>query len=220
MSALVQLLPHHRRLRPAKGGSAPSSPCPWLPDRPAFRRITSLCLRSGPQSGSPLDQAHPLRGGRDFYARAFSPAGHPTAKSGITTAAVWTLAAAGLAPAGRVLLWAATLLGQARTQRHGSRSASSGALAPWGRGRTLTVSSRRSAGFTLPTTLPMCQRLLGAAGDRRASSLGRSPRRPPRQAVSQNPPRRGSLASCALRIPARETRRSALDASRPPSGQP
>src|SRR6516165_9760881 len=85
MGALVQLLPHHHRLRPAKGGSAPSSPCPWLPDRPAFRRITSLCLRSGPQSGSPLDQAQPLRGGRDFYARAFSPAGHPTAKSGITT---------------------------------------------------------------------------------------------------------------------------------------
>ena len=85
MGALVQLLPHHRRLRPAKGGSAPSSPCPWLPDRPAFRRITSLCLRSGPQSGSPLDQAHPLRGGRDFYARACPTAGHPTAKSGITT---------------------------------------------------------------------------------------------------------------------------------------
>jgi len=85
MGALVQLLPHHLRLRPAKGGSAPSLPCPGLPDRPAFRRITSLCLRSGPQSGSPLDQAHPLRGGRDFYARAFSTAGHPTAKSGITT---------------------------------------------------------------------------------------------------------------------------------------
>ena len=85
MGALVQLLPHHLRLRPAKGGSAPSLPCPWLPDRPAFRRITSLRLRSGPQSCSPLDQAHPLRGGRDFYARAFSTAGHPTAKSGITT---------------------------------------------------------------------------------------------------------------------------------------
>jgi len=85
MGALVQLLPHHHRLRPAKGGSAPSSPCPWLPDRPSFRRITSLRLRSGPQSCSPLDQAHPLRGGRDFYARAFPTAGHPTAKSGITT---------------------------------------------------------------------------------------------------------------------------------------
>ena len=33
MGALVQLLPHHLRLRPAKGGSAPSLPCPWLPDR-------------------------------------------------------------------------------------------------------------------------------------------------------------------------------------------
>ena len=85
MGALVQLLPRHHRLRPAKGGSAPSSPCPWLPDRRSFRRITSLCLRSGPQSGSPLDQAHPLRGGRDFYARACPTAGHPTAKSGITT---------------------------------------------------------------------------------------------------------------------------------------
>jgi hypothetical protein len=85
MGALVQTLPHHHRLRPAKEGSAPSSPCPWLPDRPAFRRILSLRFRSGPQSCSPLDQAHPLRGGRDFYTRACPTAGHPTAKSGITT---------------------------------------------------------------------------------------------------------------------------------------
>jgi hypothetical protein len=85
MGAPVQTLPHHHRLRPAKGGSAPSSPCPWLPDRPSSRRITSLRFRSGPQSCSPLDQAHPLRGGRDFYTRAFPTVGHPAAKSGITT---------------------------------------------------------------------------------------------------------------------------------------
>ena len=54
-------------------------------DRPAFRRISSLRSRSGPQSCSPLDQAHPLRGSRDFYTRAFLTAGHPMAKSGITT---------------------------------------------------------------------------------------------------------------------------------------
>ena len=63
----------------------PRRPVPGFLTGVPFRRITSLCLRSGPQSGSPLDQAHPLRGGRDFYARACPTAGHPTAKSGITT---------------------------------------------------------------------------------------------------------------------------------------
>jgi hypothetical protein len=52
---------------------------------PCFDASSSLRSRSGPQSCSPLDQAHPLRGSRDFYTRAFLTAGHPTAKSGITT---------------------------------------------------------------------------------------------------------------------------------------
>ena len=101
MGALVQTLPHHHRLRPAKGGSAPSSPCPWLSDRPAFRRIISLRSRSGPQSCSPLDQAHPLRGSRDFYTRAFLTAGHPTAKSGITTQLSGLLLRRNLHPLGK-----------------------------------------------------------------------------------------------------------------------
>ena len=101
MGALVQTLPHHHRLRPAKEGSAPSSPCPWLPDRPASRRIISLRSRSGPQSCSPLDQAHPLRGSRDFYTRAFLTAGHPTAKSGITTQLSGLLLRRNLHPLGK-----------------------------------------------------------------------------------------------------------------------
>ncbi len=101
MGALVQTLPHHHRLRPAKGGSAPSSPCPWLPDRPVSRRIISLRSRSGPQSCSPLDQAHPLRGSRDFYTRAFLTAGHPTAKSGITTQLSGLLLRRNLHPLGK-----------------------------------------------------------------------------------------------------------------------
>jgi len=68
-----------------RGTRLPRRPVPGFLTGVPFRRITSLCLRSGPQSGSPLDQAHPLRGGRDFYARACPTAGHPTAKSGITT---------------------------------------------------------------------------------------------------------------------------------------
>ena len=220
MGALVQLLPHHHRLRPATWDSAPSSSCPWLPDRCPISTHHQPLLALRPAEWLASRPGPPPSRWQRLLRPSFLPRRSPHGEVGYHYAAVWTLAAAGLAPAGRVLLWAATLLGQARTQRHGSRSASSGALAPWGRGRTLTVSSRRSAGFTLPTTLPMCQRLLGAAGDRRASSLGRSHRRHSRQTVSQNPPRRGSLASCALRIPARETRRSALDASRPPSGQP
>jgi len=70
---------------PSKGGLGSLVPCPWLLDRPAFRRMISLRSRSGPQSCSPLDQARPLRGSRDFYTRAFPTAGHPTAKSSITT---------------------------------------------------------------------------------------------------------------------------------------
>ena len=68
-----------------RGARLPHCPVPGFLTGVPFRRITSLCLRSGPQSCSPLDQAHPLRGGRDFYARACPTAGHPTAKSGITT---------------------------------------------------------------------------------------------------------------------------------------
>jgi hypothetical protein len=101
MGALVQTLPHHHRLRPAKEGSAPSSPVPGFFDRPAFRRISSLRSRSGPQSCSPLDQAHPLRGSRDFYTRAFLTAGHPTAKSGITTQLSGLLLRRNLHPLGK-----------------------------------------------------------------------------------------------------------------------
>ena len=101
MGALVQTLPHHHRLRPAKEGSAPSSPVPGFFDRPAFRRINSLRSRSGPQSCSPLDQAHPLRGSRDFYTRAFLTAGHPTAKSGITTQLSGLLLRRNLHPLGK-----------------------------------------------------------------------------------------------------------------------
>ena len=101
MGALVQTLPHHHRLRPAKKGSAPSSPVPGFFDRPVFRRISSLRSRSGPQSCSPLDQAHPLRGSRDFYTRAFLTAGHPTAKSGITTQLSGLLLRRNLHPLGK-----------------------------------------------------------------------------------------------------------------------
>jgi len=101
MGALVQTLPHHHRLRPAKEGSAPSSPVPGFFDRPAFRRISNLRSRSGPQSCSPLDQAHPLRGSRDFYTRAFLTAGHPTAKSGITTQLSGLLLRRNLHPLGK-----------------------------------------------------------------------------------------------------------------------
>jgi hypothetical protein len=101
MGALVQTLPHHHRLRPAKEGSAPSSPVPGFFDRPAFRRISSLRSRSGPQSCSPLDQAHPLQGSRDFYTRAFLTAGHPTAKSGITTQLSGLLLRRNLHPLGK-----------------------------------------------------------------------------------------------------------------------
>ena len=101
MGALVQTLPHHHRLRPAKEGSAPSSPVPGFFDRPVFRRISSLRSRSGPQSCSPLDQAHPLRGSRDFYTRAFLTAGHPTAKSGITTQLSGLLLRRNLHPLGK-----------------------------------------------------------------------------------------------------------------------
>jgi hypothetical protein len=104
MGALVQTLPHHHRLRPAKEGSAPSSPVPGFFDRPAFRRISSLRSRSGPQSCSPLDQAHPLRGSRDFYTRAFLTAGHPTAKSGITTQLSGLLLRRNLHPLGSAVM--------------------------------------------------------------------------------------------------------------------
>ena len=70
-------------------------------DRPAFQRIGGLHSRSGPQSCSPLDQAHPLRGSRDFYTRAFLTAGHPTAKSGITTQLSGLLLRRNLHPLGK-----------------------------------------------------------------------------------------------------------------------
>ena len=86
---------------PSKGGLGSLIPCPWLFDRPVFRRISSLRSRSGPQSCSPLDQAHPLRGSRDFYTRAFLTAGHPTAKSGITTQLSGLLLRRNLHPLGK-----------------------------------------------------------------------------------------------------------------------
>jgi hypothetical protein len=103
-----RLLPHHRRLRPAKEGSAPSSPVPGSFDRPTFRRIISLRSRSGPQSCSPLDQAHPLRGQQRLLHPSFPHRRSPHGEVGHHYAAVWTRAAAELASAGKVLLWAAT----------------------------------------------------------------------------------------------------------------
>ena len=110
MGALVQLLPHHHRLRPATGDSAPSSSCPWLPDRCpvtthyqpllALRPAEWLASRPGP----PPSRWQRLL--RPSLPHRRSPHG----EVGYHYAAVWTLAAAGLAPAGRVLLWAATSL--------------------------------------------------------------------------------------------------------------
>jgi hypothetical protein len=68
---------------------------------PCFDASSSLRSRSGPQSCSPLDQAHPLRGSRDFYTRAFLTAGHPTAKSGITTQLSGLLLRRNLHPLGK-----------------------------------------------------------------------------------------------------------------------
>ena len=101
MGALVQDPSPSSSPSPSKGGLGSLIPCPWLFDRPAFRRISSLRSRSGPQSCSPLDQAHPLRGSRDFYTRAFLTAGHPTAKSGITTQLSGLLLRRNLHPLGK-----------------------------------------------------------------------------------------------------------------------
>ena len=116
MGALVQLLPHHLRLRPAKGGSAPTLPCPWLPvgcpvsthHQPllALRPAELLAFRPGP----PPSRWQRLL--RPSLPHRRSPHG----EVGYHYAAVWTLAAAGPAPAGRVLLWAATLLGPFETR--------------------------------------------------------------------------------------------------------
>ena len=159
MGALVQLLPRHHRLRPAKGGSAPSSPCPWLPDRRSFRRITSLCLRSGPQSGSPLDQAHPLRGGRDFYARAGPTAGHPTAKSGITTQLSGPLLRRDLHPLGECCYGLQCRCAGARAPRPGRQSAKT-----WRRGACARPTSASS------TAARGCAPASSGPGRRRRSS--------------------------------------------------
>src|SRR6516164_8510420 len=110
MGALVQLLPHHHRLRPATWDSAPSSSCPWLPDRCpisthhqpllALRPAELLASRPGPP---------PSRWQR-LLRPSFLHRRSPHGEVGYHYAAVWTLAAAGLAPAGTVLLWAATSL--------------------------------------------------------------------------------------------------------------
>ena len=85
-------------------------PCPWLPDRCpvsthhqpllALRPAEWLASRPGPPPSGWQRLVHP----------SFPHRRSPHGEVGYHYAAVWTLAAAGLAPAGTVLLWAATLL--------------------------------------------------------------------------------------------------------------
>ena len=110
MGALVQLLPRHHRLRPAKGGSAPSSPCPWLPDRRLFRRIYQPLLALRPAEWLASRPGPPPSRWQRLLRPSLLPRRSPHGEVGYHYAAVWTLAAAGLAPAGTVLLWAATSL--------------------------------------------------------------------------------------------------------------
>jgi len=99
-----------------KGGSAPSSSCPWLPDRCPFRRIYQPLLALRPAEWLASRPGPPPSRWQRLLRPSFLPRRSPHGEVGYHYAAVWTLAAAGLAPAGRVLLWAATLLGHI-TQR-------------------------------------------------------------------------------------------------------
>ena len=91
-----------------KGGSAPSSSCPWLPDRCPFRRIYQPLLALRPAEWLASRPGPPPSRWQRLLRPSFLPRRSPHGEVGYHYAAVWTLAAAGLAPAGRVLLWAAT----------------------------------------------------------------------------------------------------------------
>src|SRR6516225_7419136 len=81
--------------------------------------VSSHCHLPRAEDGMRHPLTHRFSWGTRLLRPSFLPRRSPHGEVGYHYAAVWTLAAAGLAPAGRVLLWAATLLGQARTQRHG-----------------------------------------------------------------------------------------------------
>ena len=110
MGALVQTLPHHHRLRPAKEGSAPSSPVPGFLDRPVFRRIIQPSLTLRPAELLASRPGPPPSGQQRLLHPSFPHRRSPHGEVGYHYAAVWTLAATELASAGKVLLWAATLL--------------------------------------------------------------------------------------------------------------
>ena len=93
-----------------KGGSAPSSSCPWLPDRCPFRRIYQPLLALRPAEWLASRPGPPPSRWQRLLRPSFLPRRSPHGEVGYHYAAVWTLAAAGLAPAGTVLLWAATSL--------------------------------------------------------------------------------------------------------------
>jgi len=110
MGALVQLLPHHHRLRPATWDSAPSSSCPWLPDRCPISTHHQPLLALRPAEWLASRPGPPPSRWQRLLRPSLPHRRSPHGEVGYHYAAVWTLAAAGLAPAGRVLLWAATSL--------------------------------------------------------------------------------------------------------------
>jgi hypothetical protein len=176
-------LPHHHRLRPAKEGSAPSSPVPGFFDRPAFRRIISLRSRSGPQSCSPLDQAHPLRGSRDFYTRAFLTAGHPR-RSRVSLRSCLDSCCGGTC-----IRWESAVMGCNFAPRALPRL-----IAPSGPSATLSP----SAAFPGEPVIRPTQLRRFRGGTRRASPVAW---RVLRAGPSLTPRRRGLVASARLRRP-------------------
>ena len=188
MGALVQTLPHHHRLRPAKEGSAPSSPVPGFFDRPVFRRIIQPSLTLRPAELLASRPGPPPSGQQRLLHPSLPHRRSPHGEVGYHYAAVWTLAATELASAGKVLLWAATSL-------HGHYPASSllRARPPPSRRRPLSRANRL---YGLPSSADFAA---GRGGLLQLPDVSYAPCRRSHPAGGDSPRQPACDAPCSLR---------------------